>query len=130
MVTMGRVTGLEPATSGVTFRCYHLLSYTRHWMLGRRFAGLRMSGVLHGMTCYGGVDGIRTRDLPADNRARYRCATTPYVVIDTRARDTSTRRCDLPMVFSPVPRVSASDAKTAQHGQISRTTCTVSAEAR
>ena len=71
---MARVTGLEPATSGVTGRRSNQLSYTRLIQAGRRMPHL---GKRYDLTIRspimeiprGASDGARTRDLRRDRPA-------------------------------------------------------------
>jgi hypothetical protein len=70
---MARVTGLEPATSGVTGRRSNQLSYTRLIQAGRRMprTGNRFEltiGAPKGIP-RGASDGARTRDLRRDRPA-------------------------------------------------------------
>ena len=69
---MARVTGLEPATSGVTGRHSNQLSYTRALMDHKRRSDPWRR--LNGMTTRqrfenGASDGARTRDLRRDRPA-------------------------------------------------------------
>jgi hypothetical protein len=64
---MARVTGLEPATSGVTGRHSNQLSYTRAFFVMP--FGIRRPEGLFLLFRNGASDGARTRDLRRDRPA-------------------------------------------------------------